>query len=340
MNAKALVITATDRTKTYGDVVSFAGTEFNTVAGTLVNGDAVTSVTLTSAGAAATATVAGSQYDIVATAAVGTGLGNYTISYAVGKLTVNTKALSITANNRTKTYGDAVVFAGTEFSASGLVNTDAVTSVTLTSAGAAATATVVGSPYDITASAAVGTGLTNYTISYAVGKLTVNTKALSITANNRTKTYGDAVVFAGTEFSASGLVNTDAVTSVTLTSAGAAATATVAGSQYDIVATAAVGTGLGNYSISYAVGKLTVNTKALSITANNRTKTYGDAVTFAGTEFSASGLVNTDAVTSVTLTSAGAAATATVAGSQYEIVATRRWAQAWATTASATRSGS
>ena len=48
----------------------------------LVNGDTVDSVTLTSAGAAATAAVAGSPYDIVASAAVGTGLGNYDIAYA------------------------------------------------------------------------------------------------------------------------------------------------------------------------------------------------------------------------------------------------------------------
>ena len=56
---------------------------------------------------------------------------------------------------------------------SGLVNGDTVTSVTLTSTGAAATATVAGSPYAIVPSAAVGTGLSNYTISYVNGSLTV-----------------------------------------------------------------------------------------------------------------------------------------------------------------------
>ncbi len=49
-----------------------------------MNGDTVTSVTLTSAGAAASATVAGSPYSIVPSAAVGTGLGNYTITYVNG----------------------------------------------------------------------------------------------------------------------------------------------------------------------------------------------------------------------------------------------------------------
>ena len=45
--------------------------------------------------------------------------------------------------------------------------------MTLTSAGAPATATVAGSPYPIIPSAAVGTGLANYTITYVAGTLTV-----------------------------------------------------------------------------------------------------------------------------------------------------------------------
>src|SRR5206468_3816864 len=154
--------------------------EFTTVMGQLKNSDSVTSVTLTSAGAAATATVGGSPYAITPSAAVGSGLGNYNISYhdaSVG-LTVNAIALDITANNQSKNYGVTFTFAGSEFStgAGQLKNSDSVTSVTLTSAGAAATAGVPGSPYAITPSAATGTGLGNYTISYhnaSIG-LTVN----------------------------------------------------------------------------------------------------------------------------------------------------------------------
>ncbi len=179
INAASLTITATDKTKTYGDAVSFDETtpssDFSVVG--LVNSDTVASITLTSAGAAATATVAGSPYDIIPSAAVGTGLANYDISYVNGSLTVEARDLTITATNKTKTYGDTVVFDQTtpsgDFSVVGLVNADTVDSITLTSAGAAATATVAGSPYDIIPSAAVGTGLTNYDISYVNGSLTV-----------------------------------------------------------------------------------------------------------------------------------------------------------------------
>src|ERR1019366_9101002 len=114
-----------------------------------------------------------------------------------GTLTVSNKALTITASNTNKVYGQMVTFAGTEFTGSGLVNSDTVTSVSLTSAGAGPTATVAGSPYTIVPSAATGTGLANYTIGYVIGTLTASNKALTITANNTNKMYGQTVTFAG-----------------------------------------------------------------------------------------------------------------------------------------------
>ena len=267
-----------------------------------------------------TAAQAGDGNYNAATAAAGSALAR--------TFTIAPKPLTITANSATKVYGQVATFLGTAFTATGLVGTETVGTVTLTSTGAAATATVAGSTYPIVPSAATGGTFTpaNYAITYTNGALTVTGKPLTITASDCAKTYGDVLTFAGTEFStvAGTLINGDAITSVTLTSPGTLATATVASSPYDITASAAVGSGLGNYLITYAIGKLTVNAKALVITANSRVKTYGDVVTFAGTEFTtlAGALVNGDVVNSVTLTSAGAAATATVAGSLYDIVAT------------------
>ena len=200
--------------------MTFTGTEFTTSG--LVNGDSIASVTLASDGAAATAHVSGSPYAITASDAVaGTGTRADRLRHQLrtGSLTVTPAALTITANDATKTYGDTVTFTGTEFTTSGLVNGDSVASVTLASDGAAATAHVTGSPYAITASDAVagtGTELTDYTISYQTGSLTVTPAALTITANDATKTYGDTLTFAGTEFTTSGLVNGDSIASVTL----------------------------------------------------------------------------------------------------------------------------
>jgi len=308
VNTKALTVTASNRSKTYGDAVIFAGTEFTTAG--LINSDGVTTVTLTSGGAGATATV--NTYSITPSLATGSGLSNYNISYATGTLTIGVKALTVTASNRSKTYGDAVIFAGTEFNTSGLTNSDTVAGVTLSSTGAAATATVT--TYDINASAATGTGLSNYNINYTRGTLTVGTRNLTITANNTSKTYGNTVTFAGNEFTpgAGQLVNGDTITSVSMASDGTITTATVG--DYGINVSGAQSAKLAYYNISYASGKLTVGTKALTITANNTSKTYGDTVTFAGTEFTtgAGQLINSDAVASVTLDSTGAGASAAV----------------------------
>lgn len=109
---------------------------------------------------------------------------------------------------------------------------------------------------------------------------------------------------------------------MTLASGGTVASATVTapGPTYAIVPSAAVGTGLGNYTIGYVNGSLTVSQATLTVTAKNKAKTYGQTVTLDGTaDFTASGLLNSDTVASVTLTpSGGTAVTATVADSRGE----------------------
>jgi len=110
---------------------------------------------VTSAGAAATANIG--VYAITFGQGTLAGLHGYTLNLtSPGTLTVNPKALTITANAALKTYGSVFSFAGTEFAANGLVNGDGVSSVSLTSAGAAATATVAGGPYAIDASQCSG----------------------------------------------------------------------------------------------------------------------------------------------------------------------------------------
>src|SRR5205085_540549 len=283
---------------------------FTTAARQLVNGDSVASVSLNSAGAAETA--AKGPYAITANAALAgahTDLANYTISYADGTLTVNARALTVTANNQSKTYGDAIAFVSTEFTtaAGQLVNGDMVASVSLRCAAAGATA-AKGS-YAITPSAALPglhTDLANYDVSYVDGTLTVNARPLTVTANNQSKTYGELKDLGTSLFTtaAGQLVNRDALPSVSLLSTGADAAA--AKGSYAITPSAALAglhTDLANYTISYADGTLTVNARPLTVTANNQSKTYGEAFTFNGSEFStaAGQLVNGDSVASVSL---------------------------------------
>src|SRR5205823_540866 len=302
IDPKAASVTADNKTKTYGDDNP---TLTATVIGT-VNGDTL-HYTL-----ATTAANFSSVGDYPITVTLGAN-PNYSVTPANGTLHIDPKNASVTANNTSKTYGQTVTLAGTEFITAGLVNGDNVTSVTLTSGGAAATATVTapGPDYSIVPSNAVGSGLGNYIISYGNGTLHINTKSALVTANDRLKTYGQTVNFAGTEFTTSGFVNSDSVTSVTLMSTGAAATATVTapGPDYAIVPSNAVGTGLGNYTISYNNGTLHINTASLTITATDRTKLFGATYTPDTTppsvDFNVSGLLNSDTVTSITLACVG-----------------------------------
>ena len=163
----------------------------------LVNGD--TSATF-SGGLATTATSSSSVGGYPITVGTLAATGNYTIgTFNPGTLTVNAAALTITANNDSKTYGTLKTFSGTAFTASGLVNGDTITGVTETSTGAGASATL--GTYPIVPSAATGTGLSNYTIGYVNGTLTVNAATLTITANNDSKTYGTLKTFSSTAFS-------------------------------------------------------------------------------------------------------------------------------------------
>ncbi|MCA1639056.1 MAG: immunoglobulin domain-containing protein [Acidobacteria bacterium] len=250
---------------------------------------------------------------------------NYSVTPTNGTLAVNAKTATVTANNKSKTYGDTVTFAGDEFTTGGFINGDSVTSVTLTSTGAAATAAV--NSYDIVASSAVGTGLNNYSITYNKGTLTVEGKPLTITANNRSKEYGSTMTTGTgqTQFSTGNgqLINGDTVTSVTLSSNGAAATAGV--NTYDIITSAAVGTGIANYSITYSKGTLTVTRATLTVTANNASRYYGASnPTFSAsvTGFKNNEVLATSGVTgSPSLTTTATGPLGSAAGSSHTIAA-------------------
>ena len=116
---------------------------------------------------------------------------NYTLSQPlVLNANITPAGLTLTASNQAKVYGQTLNFAGTEFGVSGLLNGDSVSSASLSSAGSVATAAVAGSPYSIVISNAVGNGLTNYTISYVNGLLTVRPALLGVSANNTNRVYG------------------------------------------------------------------------------------------------------------------------------------------------------
>ena len=94
---------------------------------------------------------------------------------------------------------------------------------------------------------------------------------------------------------------------------------------------------MGNYTISYLQGSLTVNPAPLTITAESTSKTYGQTATFTGTEFTESGLVNGDTVTGVTLSERRSRCDGDRSrGHRMRLCRAPRWARDWGITRSAT----
>jgi hypothetical protein len=301
---RALTVTAASVAKTYGSenppfTASFTG---------FVNGDTTAGIT----GAPSfttTATVSSSPGAYAVTPATGTlAAANYSFGpFVDGTLTINKAALVVTANDQTRTYGGANPLLTPRYS--GFVNGDTPSS--LTGAPALSTSATMASGagvYPITA--AIGSLTSSrYTFSFANGALTVTKASLTVTAANATRTYGAANPSFAVSFS--GFLNGD--------------TATAVSGNPSITSTATAGSATGSYPITPAIGSLTaanysfgpfvpgtlVITKApLAVTANNQTRSYGQANPTLDVVFS--GFVNGD-TTSVISGAAAVTTTATAA---------------------------
>lgn len=178
---------------------------------------------------------AGLQWTAAPTSGVGvygvTGLASAVsaegVTYRIvhtGALDVAPRPITVTAADAGKVYGETVSFAGSEFTADGLVNGDRVDGVTLSSTGAAASAGVNGgTPYAIEASGATGTGLENYTITFKDGALTITPKALTVTADAQQKVASQPDPNLTWQVTSGSLVNGDGLTGGLARSPGEAA---------------------------------------------------------------------------------------------------------------------
>jgi hypothetical protein len=109
--------------------------------------------------------------------------GNYTIGYVGGILTVHKANLSIAADSQTMTYGGMMPILTSSYT--GLVNGDTPSNLTTAPTVISATPAIANAgTYNgtLTASGAVDT---NYTISYAVGNLTIGKAPLTIAADSQ-----------------------------------------------------------------------------------------------------------------------------------------------------------
>jgi len=292
-------------------------------------------------------------------ALTGSASGNYDAPSFTGTPTLTITAASLTGSiaNQSKVYGtNDPALSGITVTLGGVVNTSVTTwngSVAINNTGDVATTlssltrtageTVSGSPYDITAAtfnALTGTASGNYDVPTFTGTptLTITPASLTATFANQTKVYGESDPLAsGINVTLGGVVDTPVSTwngTVSINDTGNVVTSLTgvtrqAGENVDTYdytsATFAppTGTAEGNYAAPptfVGTPTLTITPAGLTITADSTSKTYGQTVTFTGTEFISSGLQFGETVGTVTLNSTGAVNTATVAGSPYPIV--------------------
>ena len=295
---RALTIAPDALSRVYGDANPTSGAATGNA---FVNGDTVTQVVLSTP--ATSASHVGS-YDLSASAATGTGLGNYTISYAplTNGLSVTPRIVSIAADALDRIYGNANPPLTWTVGGIGLANNDRLSGSLATAAGLASS---IGTY-------AIGQGTlaasSDYSITgYTSALLTVMPRALTITPDALTRTYGNANPTSGTA-TGDNFANGDTVTQVALaTSAGLTSHV----GSYDLNASAATGTGLGNYAISYApqTGGLSVTPRPVSIAADTLGRNYGDANPQLTWTVGSMGLVNGDRLSGSLATTAGLAST-------------------------------
>jgi hypothetical protein len=258
-----LAVTADDQARTYGDDNAMLT---GTVTGTK-NGDSLIDIYTTAANAKSGV----GHYSIDAHVAAGPGadLGNYDVHLVDGTLTITKAPLTVKADGQTKTYGDDnPTLTG---AVTGAKNGDSLLDTYTTAADAKSG---VGH-YAINAHVAAGQGadLANYNVNLVDATLTVTKAPLAVKADDKTRTYGDPnPAFTGT---ITGTKNSDPLIDTYTTPASA----TSGVGSYAINAHLAAGPGadLGNYDVQLVAGTLTVTKAPLTVKADDKTRTYGDA---------------------------------------------------------------
>jgi hypothetical protein len=236
---------------------------------------------------------------------------------------VNKKELTVTAVNKTVTYGDAVpalTYTMTGFAAGGDNEANSVTGTPALSTLYTSATSVTASPVTITA--ANGTlASANYSFAFVNGAITINKASSSITVTGSTsfEYNGSAQGPATNTKSGSTGAVTYSYSGVNPTVYGASSTAPTNVGTYQVVATLASDDNFNG--ATSAVYEFAITKKALTVTAENKSK-VADGSVFSAFTYEMTGFANseneadlrTDSKLSGTVTYTGNATTATTPG--------------------------
>jgi len=253
---------------------------------------------------------------------------NYDLTFVADNFEITERLITITADNREKTYGDVLELGNTQFgiTGDGMAYVEEINTVVLTSDGTAEYADTGSYPiHTASAVGSVGYNVSNYDITYSTdGILTVNTRPLSLfdfAAAN--KVYDGNTSIIGTGFFDNRKPGDQLAFTFNANFSDANAGLN---KQIDYTAVQIAG-GADQFNYHLADGTDYINAtqaditpKAAIITPDDIHKPQGILYEFTGNEFTAAGFVGEEGAESVDLHSDGA--TALAPEDEYDIVIT------------------
>lgn len=250
-------------TKKYGD----ANPQFHTDYSGFITGE--NESVITNCGTYSSTATASSAVGTYSVTQSGVTAKNYVFQYVSGTLTVTKAPLTVSARNKSMSYGGMVPTLEMDYT--GLKNGESkptwTTTPTITTT---ATSISNAGAYPVTISGGVAK---NYDVTFREGTLTINKVALTATTKSTTRIYGDENP--EFEMTYSGLKNNEQVPEWTVEpTIVTPATKTSPVGTYSINAS---GGEAKNYYVEYVnTGKLTVNKATLKATARSLTKKQGE----------------------------------------------------------------
>lgn len=259
-------VTLTARVKNASRLYGDADPEFTSTYTGFVNGENAS--VLTSHGAYTTTATAKSDVGTYTVKQSGATAQNYVFTYEEGTLTVNKAPLTMTANNKTITYGNKLPTFDVTYT--GLKNNETKpkwnTEPTITTN---ATSDSNAGTYSIKINNA---DAKNYTLTIENGTLTIEKAPLFIKADSKSKQYCENNP--ELTYTCEGFVKNETTAALsTKPKLSTTATKTSAAGIYPIEVKGAKAT---NYSISYQNAELTIKKRQLTATAKNYTRAYGE----------------------------------------------------------------
>ena len=253
INPAAVTVSAENKSKTYGD----EDPALTAVVTGLRAGDdeSVLSYTLSRE--------AGEDAGTYAIAAAGeTEQGNYVVRFTGADFTINPAAVTVSAENKSKTYGDedpelTAVVTGLKAD-----DDESVLSYTLSREDGEDAGT-----YAVAAAGEAGQG--NYTVSFTGADFTITPAAITVAAEDKSKTFGEADPVLTAAVTGLKAGDSESAIAYTLTREEGEDAGT-----YTI--TAAGDAEQGNYAVSFESAALTIGRAPVTVTAEDKNKTYGD----------------------------------------------------------------